>query len=552
MIILKPVIYYIAIIMGKNNIPSIILCTLLSLSAALPLSAQEGGGPVAQLYQAILNRDAAAVKRLIRGGMDPNTPLGPGRPPLVIAIEQGEPDIVRLLLDLGANVNLGIEESFGGFDGGAGRTYMLSPLYIALDRDSPEIVHILLERGADVYHEQEGRYASVLVPALKNDNLEMIELLLEHGLRRDYLYPDLLYKCLDLHRNELFKHFFARKEAEKLGFSLAGLLERAAGYDNLTIVRFLAQNGALKTKNTALHISVNEGYAAMAEYLISAGCDVNTTDKEGHVPLYYALHNNRPALAELLLKNKALVKTQNSDNNDFLFDTVVYGHRDLTLRLLESGAAVNTRNTASTLKIIIRNHDTELLKLLLKKGLKLKGLRSDGDTTFLSLALGACFLDMALILLEAGVEPDETDVNLVIGRGYIDFVRRFTAIKYPFTTAHLNTALREKQHDIALLFIEYGVELNVDGPDYADPPLANAVQQDYLDIAELLISKGALVNQLIKYYYDGSIACYTALDFAESDSMRELLIKHGAIPAVQHPDYEYVPYEAPLGEAAGE
>jgi hypothetical protein len=88
--------------------------------------------------------------------------------------------------------------------------------------------------------------------------------------------------------------------------------------------------------------------------------------------------------------------------------------------------------------------------LLLKKGLKLKGLRPDGDTTFLSLALGACFLDMGLILLEAGVEPDETDVNLVIGRGYIDFVRRFTAIKYPFTTAHLNTALREKQHDIAL------------------------------------------------------------------------------------------------------
>jgi ankyrin repeat protein len=526
-------------------------CVIILLFLTEALYSQEYNNLDNQLCRAIIQGNTDKIQAILNKGIDLDKPIVNDWTPLMLAVEHEKSEVVSLLLKNSADVNKGKEKSIGGFSGGRGQIYIMSPLYLAADKNNFEIVRILIEHNARVYHTAECLILSVLVPVIKNGNRDMLEFLLEKGLRKDYLYPDILYKCLYFRQNMLFKHFYHIKDTENLHFNAKTMLENAVSSNNPEIVYFLVKKDIHKVKSNALHIAVKKGYAAIAEYLIENGVDIDGIDEDTHVPLYYAILSNNSELITLLLKHKASIKVKNSDENDFLHWAVLNGNRTLILLLLEKGVVVNTRNTFSTLKRIVFKGDKKILQLMLNKGLQVHGLNPGREDSLLYLALKEDLKEIAAILLSAGAEADEASAQLSIQNGYIDFVKMLLNKKYAFTTEHLNKALRAGHHDISILLIESGVEINMSEADYADPPLANAVRKEFFDIVELLLQKGADVNQLIKYCYDGSITCYTALDFAKSESMRALLLKHGAIPAREHPDYEYIPYEPPLGNPDG-
>jgi len=77
---------------------------LLALAFTSPLWAAET--PSAEpLFQALQKSDAAAVKRLLEGGVDPNVKDANGTPALMDAVLFAGPDSMKLLLDRGADVN---------------------------------------------------------------------------------------------------------------------------------------------------------------------------------------------------------------------------------------------------------------------------------------------------------------------------------------------------------------------------------------------------------------------------------------------------------------
>ncbi|MBN1797398.1 MAG: ankyrin repeat domain-containing protein [Spirochaetales bacterium] len=514
------------------------------------VSSQEKNNLNDQLYKAVIEGDTRQVQTIVDKGINIDSPLKDEWTPLMLAVEHEKSEIVSLLLKSGADVNKGKGKAIGGFSGGLGQIYIMTPLYLAADKNNFEIARMLVEYNAEVYHPSECRILSVLFPVIKHGNREILEFLLQKGLRKDYFYQYLLVYCLLYNQNTLFKDYYNKKDVEKLDFDAKFILEEATIYNNVDIICFLIEKGIHKVENNALHIAIEYGYTEIAKYLIENDVDINSPDKDARVPLYYAIRKNNGELISLLLKHRASIKTQNSDENDFLHLAVLNGNRTLIVLLLEKGVAVNTRNTALTIKRIVFNGDKVLLQLMLKKGLKLHGLNPGRDESLLYLALKEEYKDIAVILLSGGVEPDEASVELTIQKGHTDLVKIFIDRKYAFTTDHLNKALRERQHDISILLIESGVEVNVSEVDYADTPLKNAVQQEYYDIVELLLNKGADVNHLTKSFYDGHVSCLTALDFAQSEPMRTLLIKHGAIPATAHPDYEpdLIPYESLLGD----
>ncbi len=71
------------------------------------------------LLEAIRSRSAAFVSLLLEGGADPNRSYE-GRSPLVCAVEHEQLEIVRLLIENGANVNSADESGF-------------TPLHLAVD-----------------------------------------------------------------------------------------------------------------------------------------------------------------------------------------------------------------------------------------------------------------------------------------------------------------------------------------------------------------------------------------------------------------------------------
>jgi ankyrin repeat protein len=125
---------------------------------------------IEELLRAIEKQDITKVQELLSAGVDVNSvsyddefycdfPLG-------IACSGGSSEIVKLLIENGANVNQAEESEFH------------TPLmYASGDR---EIIELLLKHGADVNAEDDYN-ATALTRAAESGRFEIVKLLLEHG-----------------------------------------------------------------------------------------------------------------------------------------------------------------------------------------------------------------------------------------------------------------------------------------------------------------------------------------------------------------------------------
>lgn len=107
-----------------------------------------------------------AVRFFLQHGTD--VQMKPGEPSLIEeARSYGHYEIVRLLLDAGANVNVPVQ-------------YSRSPLDVAESMHRQDIIPILLQAGAD-RTSRAGYYSEPLMQAVENYDKEAVVILLEYG-----------------------------------------------------------------------------------------------------------------------------------------------------------------------------------------------------------------------------------------------------------------------------------------------------------------------------------------------------------------------------------
>ena len=131
----------------------------------------------APLYQAVIEGDEDKVKALLIDRNAANRVLHPGRwSPLMVAVERNDQNIVKTLLDSGANINYVSEDHFP------------TPLDVALTfgvpRQDLSIFNELLDRGADI----NVGYANdndIAIHAAYIGQMDLVDKLLKHGYRRD-------------------------------------------------------------------------------------------------------------------------------------------------------------------------------------------------------------------------------------------------------------------------------------------------------------------------------------------------------------------------------
>jgi len=97
------------------------------------------------------------IKILLEAKADPNAALLSGETPLMTAVDKGNADAARALVEHGANVNL--KESRGG----------QTALMWAVANKHPEIVKLLVEHGADVRARSKGDFTPLLFAAQQGD-----------------------------------------------------------------------------------------------------------------------------------------------------------------------------------------------------------------------------------------------------------------------------------------------------------------------------------------------------------------------------------------------
>jgi ankyrin repeat protein len=152
------------------------------------------------LMQAVQRNDRAAVEALIAQGADVNEPDKSGDMPLIMAAYQGYTEIVRLLLESGADVS--------AVDPGMKATALHAAAYAG----HADAARLLIEHGVDV--DKQGPYNgyTALHDAIWQNNADVAEVILNAG-------PDL---TLSSHGGETPLEF-ARSQGRR---EIATLIER--------------------------------------------------------------------------------------------------------------------------------------------------------------------------------------------------------------------------------------------------------------------------------------------------------------------------------------
>ena len=365
------------------------------------------------------------VKNLCAGGADVElAPSGKtalsmnlsGQTPLFCAAKEGHLDIVRYLLDRGANPN-------------ATNHYGVSVLWIPCQRGLIRIVELLLERGADPEiapsgPEAEERSISGWTPlyaAIKSRQYPVVKLLLNKGANPNAITslgstPFLLaseigdlevIKCFVEHGADL-DYSPSGKEADELNITGQTALFMATLKEQNDVVQYLIEKGSkVNVKNrygvSPLLLCAEGGNETLVKLLVSVGADVNMSPSgdlavehilAGQTPLYGSAKKGHYHICKFLLENGADVNAQTMTGATPLYTAVEEGHFEICQLLIEYGADVNlcpkgdwarelNINQQSPLLLACIKNNTQISELLLENGADVNLVNERGSSPLL-------------------------------------------------------------------------------------------------------------------------------------------------------------------------
>ena len=482
-----------------------------------------------QLYYALESGLDEVVRILLENGADPNVGKGEHGYAIHIAAMSRSEEIVSLLLKYKANVN-NIAGCTGtalaaacwkcrvnvvdlllknGADPSLRKISWTSPLMIACQEDSHEIVQKLLDNG--VSREQCEEY--LYIPA-QNGNDVLFDMLLNYTNRQKLINP--ATRSLALYRACQEGHVAIcqklLKEDINVNFEYSPYsptpLQIATEFQHEAVVKLLLDNGANANQQcgadgSALQIAAINGNDDIARLLIENGADPNCMVGKYGTALYRTVAGRHLSTAKLLIGNGADMHLCTDEKRGSAFQyAVLAGLIDWVKIFIEHGADVDREGERSRSIILgaMSAKYNDIVNLLLKDRSRDDILKEE----YGSILHGAAAIgdeQMVRRLLESGL-----DVNLIED-----------------LYSPLQAAVNHNEVSIARLLLENGADVNFSSSKF-DNALHDAAYCGQLDMCRLLIDYKAQINQV-----QGE--CGTALAAAaytgQNDVIR-LLLKHGA------------------------
>jgi len=376
------------------------------------------GGPAplvkgdGKLHAATMKGDLAAAAALLAAGADPNErfteyPHQIDWTPLMVAAREGHVRLAEFLIQSGANVNAWGGKTSSGFGGG-------TPLSIALSSERLHIVTMLLDAGAGV---------SIACSA--------------DAARRGQAFLSALLARIPAQSDEV-----------------NAALHAAAAAGNVEIVQWLLELGAavdgriLYHGTTALMMAVD---LDILRLLLSAGADVNATDREGLTALMFALVGRHPTAVQLLLDRGAdpnakarpdfrlraslrLSGRWNEQSEEIWpLKLAIHAAPSTVPSLMRAGADVTVEDVeaaarkgrdrvlrhmlpaptaaallnAAALCAAAGAGQIKIVQLLLESGLKVDARNREGETALMKTAEG--FFDTMKLLIKSGADINAAD-----------------------------------------------------------------------------------------------------------------------------------------------
>lgn len=322
------------------------------------------------LLQACKNNQKRSVQVILkRGGIDINERDEECCTPLIYACQNNAIEIVKMLLDNGADPNIGNQTN-------------LMPLHFSASMGAIPIINLLVKAGADVnctdnygstplmYMAKNERTAAAL-NYIKNPAVDV-------SIRNSIGRTAVMY-AITVKQQQLVKAFLPlmgtdTNDADIEGFTMLHyacqygqaeivklLLERnpgsvnrvsnigetplmmAARTSNVVIVKQLLEAGAAADYSnikgvTALHLAAILGNVFLGKTLLEAGADIDAKTLEGQTPLMFAVIKGKSEFAQMLVLESADVNAVDNMQGNALSYAIQAQQPQIVDMLLEAGA----------------------------------------------------------------------------------------------------------------------------------------------------------------------------------------------------------------------
>lgn len=314
--------------------------------------------------------DIAGVRDKIANGIDIDCPDEYShQTPLMYAVSSANAgiDMIRFLLEHGANVNAVEQESQN------------TVLGLAVQSGNLNKIQLILDSGADINYQSPDGY-DVLIHAmygrdiLQDQNLiSTLNLLISRGVAVNGIssYGESAIKvAAHIGRFDAVKLLLnAGANPEQLGWTE---LMHAIVFDSLEQVKLLLEEGADKDVRDCWHrtpwlLSVQMGELAKAKLLLAATANHNDVGNCGKTPLMYAIESDKPEVLEWLIVEGFDIEATDDFGNTALIIAAEHGATDCVRILLEAGANPSKINNCNDTAIKVAANK-QIVRMLVATG----------------------------------------------------------------------------------------------------------------------------------------------------------------------------------------
>ncbi|USP76197.1 hypothetical protein yc1106_03471 [Curvularia clavata] len=304
-----------------------------------------------------------------------------------------------------------------------------------------------------------------------------------------------------------------------------------------SIVKLLVSKGANTDlrdygKNS-IHIASEKGFENIVMFLLDERPDlIESSGSRGETPLFLAVTNEHPSLAEALILRGANIHSRTIHSKSVVEEASLKGLKDIVILLLDRGVGINGQDHAFW-AACWKGHE-DIIELLLERGADVNMKRSGvSDALHVACRMGRQSIVELLLkrgayvnaqsdrhgnALQAACFPgQEGIVELLLEKG-----ADVNAQGGMYGNA-LQAACRWGHQSIVELLLKRGAYVNAQGGEHGNA-LQAACRWGYQSIVELLLEKGADVNAQGGIYGNA----LQAASFSDSPDIVELLLRRGA------------------------
>lgn len=267
------------------------------------------------------------------------------------------------------------------------------------------------------------------------------------------------------------------------------LIDAAGDGDVDTVRKLLAASAdAGERFNLGLRRAALRGHAEIVEILLQHGADANATDGE---PMQFAAAGGHVDVIEILLRHGA--KVEQDDANQMLEAAARKGDLATVKKCVELGADVQ-HNDNFALRQACLNGQDDLVSYLIDKGADVNA--GDGEPLVGAARYG--YDDTVGLLIDKGANVDAngaTALFAALDEGHPDAAKLLVFAGAKCCTGGvdcLQIAVEGGRKDLVSFMTERGVDVT---PDKMGPALRTAAGRGHFEIAQLLVERGADVNE---------------------------------------------------------